>query len=226
MFSDENKYEQIDRYLLGEMNDLQKEAFEEKIANDDDLSDEISQQKIMLNIMDEHESILSNKKNNIPNPENNNKKRPRKYQNTRKNRILSTLGIASSISIITFISTLYITNRSSIKFNLKKNKDFAELENRTTILEHKIKSNNRLASKSSIQLSDTLYILQSTEQLTSYSKGIVVKVYTSEILLSHTIELKLGSSVLNRKNQLIGIVEKKEGADYIVRLLDGIENLK
>ncbi len=222
MFSNENPHEQIDRYILGEMNAEDSIAFEELLAKDEGLADEVIQQKIMLATIDEHEELLANQSTITSSSENTQRRKPIKHRNTRKNRILSTLGIAISISIITFISTWYIINRKVIKNNLEKRQDFTELDNRVALLEQQIEDLNKVVSKSLLinmpQLSDTVYIPHNLVHL----KGLIIDISQNEITISSSDKLEIGDLVINNKNQVIGRVEKQSNKNYTVTIINQI----
>jgi len=219
MTSKENPYELIDRYLLGELEGEEKLAFEKKIAQNRDLSDELEQQKVMISVMDEHATILEN--NPVQDtPSEQKRKKLKKYQSSRKNRILSTIGIAFSISVITFISTLYITNRKAIKVNLEKSKAFTQLEDRITTLEKRI--NNSLASnsKSPTEIDDKLYVIHLFEDKVSYLEVQVIESSKISLEIQSDTNLKIGQTILNEYHEVVGIISAKNEKTYSLRLID------
>lgn len=138
MTINQSLYEKIDRYLLGELEGEELRLFEQQMREDEALAEEVAKQREMLDALSEHERFL----NEIPAE----KTKIIPIENTHKSRrILSTLGIVLAISVITFLSALYIINQKVIQSKQEKiyyqnaiNEQYTELIARITNLENTV----------------------------------------------------------------------------------------
>lgn len=224
MHSKENTYDDVDRYVLNEMTEAEKVEFENKIALDDNLANEVAQQRIMLNIIDEHEEEIKNTNASSVSEPSTNRKKLKTFRTTRKKRILSTLGIAISISIITFISTLYIMNRKAIKINQEKSVALTTLDNRLTVLEDQVITNKEALTANTLsfsnqlpQLHDTLFTLNYYQGKKEFrGVGLVSKInlqeHVAEIQPFHTIDSN--KLAYNNQREIIGLLKKTDREEF------------
>lgn len=130
---DHESYELIDRYILNECTAEEKLRFEKLLESDEQFRDEYESQLELIKALDEHDEKIKigNDLQSIHRDMTRKDRRsPKSVRITKRKRFLSTIAIAASVSIITFISTLQIINRKVYKANIKDNTAIEELNGR------------------------------------------------------------------------------------------------
>ncbi len=114
----------IDRSLLGTLSDAEKEKFERLLEEQSGIREEYEAAKEIFTALEEqhnHENwsreldVIHNDMTGT------NAKASKRVNTTKRRRFFSTLAIAASISVLTFISTLFVMKRNIYKINVREN---------------------------------------------------------------------------------------------------------
>lgn len=124
-----NREEQIERYLLGKMEEAEVRDFEARIAADSELSAEVEEMRELFDSLNHHAEVsrLKTRLDVIHDSMRRKERLPKREKISRRRRFFTTTAIAASVSIITFITSLYILNTSERKRRLKENTAYEEL---------------------------------------------------------------------------------------------------
>ena len=102
-----NLHLKIDGYLSGNLSSDELKEFEEELKNNKKFAKEVEEQSKLIKLMDEHYSNLRIK-NNLNAVHHKHKIKPEKNK-SKLVRLITTISVAASISIIATLSTLYIS---------------------------------------------------------------------------------------------------------------------
>lgn len=189
---DHETYELIDRYILNECTADEKLHFEQQLKINEQLREEYESQLELIKALDEHDEKIriGNELQSIHRDMTRKDRRaPKSVRVSKRKRFLSTIAIAASVSIITFISTLQIINRKVYKANIKDNTAIEELNGRLDqisnqqkslrgkldIFEQAVPSESQTAFGSCIQLTTDGYYLTSAHLVKKADSVLISK---------------------------------------------------
>lgn len=125
----ENEANEIERYLLGRMGDDEQREFERKIASDKELAADVDEMRELFSSLDHHAEVsrLKTRLDVIHDSMRRKERLPKREKISRRRRIFTTMAVAASVSIITFITSFYILNTTERKRRLRENTAYEEL---------------------------------------------------------------------------------------------------
>lgn len=151
------EYDKIDQYLLGELSDEAREAFEESLATNPELAHEVEEMRKLIEVMDDHQEEMKLRdhlnelhKETSAQPQVN-------RRNTRK--LFFQLSVAASIAIISVVATLFTTGQfsESAKAPLSGEQDLkqrlTEIEEKQDVLEENFERIKQSETEKEVKIS-------------------------------------------------------------------------